>query len=762
MKKYFLVSILLLLGTMLGTATAQIITGKVTDPSRQPIDGATVVLQTPDSIFVEATITNADGTFLLNHQPAHYRLLFQHLLYEPQEKEGTGTDAGTFTLQPKDYALQEVVVQGERPLVTVEGSRLTYDMPQLTSQRLVTNAYEALKQLPGVIEQNDVLTLAGAGGVSLLLNGRPSSMTYEQLITLLKGMPASRVEKAEVMYSAPPQYHVRGAAINLVLKGYKPGEGGLQGEVNGEYKQQKEAGGNGGVTLAYTSPKIDLDFMYNLQSNYTRGYIDFIARHTVKEQIYDVNQVTDNEGRSLTHTLRVGGTYKFDKDNSLNLSYTTQFSPDKTGDSHSNGNISESFNHSQAHHQMHNAALYYTSGFGFQAGADYTYFTSTDTQDFFDRSPEEVETRFISCSDQYIDRWKIYADQHHTLSQNWTLNYGTSFTYVNNRNTQNYDLPEMQGNNLHSRIREYTYNVYAGFDKPFNSQWTLSASATIEYYQMQEYRKWAVYPTLQLNYMPSASHILQLSFSSDKTYPDYWDLSESTGYISGYEEVQGNPMLKPSTDYSLNLNYILKNKYIFSMAYDHELHRFDQLAYQSTERLALIYKTLNWDYQQSFSATAIIPFKIGNRAEGRATLQAEYHQAKCDNFFDISFNHSKWTCLGILQNNVTLSNHPDIRMELTGLYLSPSIQGSYALSHVWAVNAGIRWNSANQKAGLVLKADDIFNSMQGNIDIKLRNRGQYMDMHNNSYSRHIMLTFSYKFGSYKEKKHEAVDTSRFK
>ena len=142
-------------------------------------------------------------------------------------------------------------------------------MPQLTSQRLVTNAYEALKQLPGVIEQNDVLTLAGAGRVSLLLNGRPSSMTYEQLITLLKGMPASRVEKAEVMYSAPPQYHVRGAAINLVLKGYKPGEGGLQGEVNGEYKQQKEAGGNGGVTLAYTSPKIDLDFMYNLQSNYT-------------------------------------------------------------------------------------------------------------------------------------------------------------------------------------------------------------------------------------------------------------------------------------------------------------------------------------------------------------------------------------------------------------------------------------------------------------------------------------------------------------
>lgn len=49
-------------------------------------------------------------------------------------------------------------------------------------------------------------------------------------------------------------------------------------------------------------------------------------------------------------------------------------------------------------------------------------------------------------------------------------------------------------------------------------------------------------------------------------------------------------MLKPSTDYSANLNYILKNKYIFSLAYDYQPDLFQQLAYQSTERLALIYK----------------------------------------------------------------------------------------------------------------------------------------------------------------------------
>ena len=71
---------------------------------------------------------------------------------------------------------------------------------------------------------------------------------------------------------------------------------------------------------------------------------------------------------------------------------------------------------------------------------------------------------------------------------------------------------------------------------------------TGEYYKTARYHAWAAYPTTELTYVMTPAHILQLSFTSDKTYPSYWDLSESTGYISGYEEVQGNPMLKPSTE----------------------------------------------------------------------------------------------------------------------------------------------------------------------------------------------------------------------
>ena len=120
----------------------------------------------------------------------------------PNTKEQEA-NVGIITLTSKDYALNEVVVKGERPLVKVESGRLTYDMPQLTANKLVTNAYEAVKQLPGVIEQNDVLTLAGRSSVSLILNGVPSSMTYEQLIS--KNMRASRVERGCCTPSAAPR-----------------------------------------------------------------------------------------------------------------------------------------------------------------------------------------------------------------------------------------------------------------------------------------------------------------------------------------------------------------------------------------------------------------------------------------------------------------------------------------------------------------------------------------------------------------------------
>lgn len=87
MKKQIIIGTLLFLISLAGTATAQTISGKVTDAEAHPIDGATVILQSIDSTFVDALITDSTGCFRFNRQPAQYRLIFQHIYTPPANKK---------------------------------------------------------------------------------------------------------------------------------------------------------------------------------------------------------------------------------------------------------------------------------------------------------------------------------------------------------------------------------------------------------------------------------------------------------------------------------------------------------------------------------------------------------------------------------------------------------------------------------------------------------------------------------------------------
>ena len=47
--------------------------------------------------------------------------------------------------------LPEVMITGERPVVKAEQGKLVYDVPRLVSNLPVDNAYDAVKNLPGVV-----------------------------------------------------------------------------------------------------------------------------------------------------------------------------------------------------------------------------------------------------------------------------------------------------------------------------------------------------------------------------------------------------------------------------------------------------------------------------------------------------------------------------------------------------------------------------------------------------------------------------------
>ena len=252
-------------------------------------------------------------------------------------------------------------------------------------------------------------------------------------------------------------------------------------------------------------------------------------------------------------------------------------------------------------------------------------------------------------------------------------------------------------------------------------------------------------------------HTFQFSLSTDKAYPSYWDMQSSVSYLNGYTELWGTPGLKPMTNYNLNGSYILKQKYIFNLFFMHTPDYFIQTPYQSTDRLALIYKNTNWNYMQLWGANIILPFKTGNWLDSRLTVAGMQMRQRCDDFFDIPFNRKKWVFSAMLDN--TFKVNKNLAFELMGNVQTPVIQGTFDIESIFNLTAGLKWSFANDRMSLSARCNDILNT--GMPKTKVRFKGQDLDMNSAFYSRAFTLNLSYRFGGYKKKNLKEVDTSRF-
>lgn len=176
-------------------------------------------------------------------------------------------------------------------------------------------------------------------------------------------------------------------------------------------------------------------------------------------------------------------------------------------------------------------------------------------------------SRFSMVGGQRIERYSVYADQKHQLSKEWNLGYGVSYRFAKDRDFQTYSqvTGDIYTQDTYSDLKEQTAGFYVSLGRNYASGTSFSISATGEYYTIGNYHKWAVYPQASLTYLKTPKHIFQLSLSTDKTYPSYWDMQSSVGYLNGYTELWGTPGLKPMTAYNLNGSYILKQKYIFNL-----------------------------------------------------------------------------------------------------------------------------------------------------------------------------------------------------
>lgn len=758
----FIISAIFLL--CINAVYAQNITGIIVDKNNDPIEFATIVIQTTDSVFLNSTYTDSVGMFSTKTDVFPVLITVQHLMYETHQKKYDSGVIGSIQLDEKSQMLSEVSVIGEHPLVRVIDGKMTYNIPQLLAGKMASSIYDAVLELPGVRLQKGNIQLVGANNVAILINGKKTNMDESQLNNLLKNMPKERVREAEVMYSAPPQYHVRGAVINLVLDNEISDTRQLQGQINTLYDQGYYANFQGGATILYNTPKSSTDFLYSFGYNQTRTGQEIISRHLFDDQVFDIMQSDRGYSIKPTHTIRLGNDWQINEKNKISLAYTAEIQPWIRAFNSSRGTYSDSENKkiSDKPVQMHNIALNYTSGFGFSTGIDFTSYKNHTTQHYQERMEGKKDV-FDAHSKQDIRRFTFYVDQSHSLGKGWTLNYGTKFSFASDKSSQIYHSSashDWSGSNSDSQLNEYVYDLYAGFSKRFADNLSLNASLTGEYYKHKEIDYRSLFPMMEIAYTVNPVSVFQLSVSSDKAYPSYWEMQNTTSYLNGYTEIQGNTDLRPAKNYSSQLNYIWKNKYVFTLFANYTDDFFCQMPYQASDRLVLIYKTLNFNYSAKLGFNVMIPFRIGKVLESRFVLNGFYDKMKSDHYHDLSFTKDNLAVYTNLDNTFTISSQPNIKAELSGSYISRSIQGPMVISAMYRIDTGIKWTFNRNKAELSLKVNDVFNSWAPK-ELDLRYQTQNLRMEEIADSRRISLSFTYRFGDFKPKARKEVDRSRF-
>jgi hypothetical protein len=231
------------------------IQGTVIDSAtNQPMSFVTVALQNSKThAGVKSGLTKDDGTFVLKVAPDTYEAAFVFVGYKSKIilANGTGStiNLGRVLLSPSSSQLKEVAITSARPLMKQEVDRISYDV-QADPDSKALSALDMMRKVPLLsVDGNDNIQLKGSANYKILINGKESALVAKNPSDILKSMPATNIEKIEVITTPPAKYDAEGLAgiINIITK--KNADQGFNIGLNTRFNSVFGAGYNLNGTL---------------------------------------------------------------------------------------------------------------------------------------------------------------------------------------------------------------------------------------------------------------------------------------------------------------------------------------------------------------------------------------------------------------------------------------------------------------------------------------------------------------------------------
>ena len=213
-----------------------VITGTVTTNTNQPVPFSSITLTNlEDTSKVFGGLADEKGKFTIKITPGEYELVVDQAGFDSfvdLKSLLQSTSLGNIKIEQSSKELEEIVVEGKKPLYRVDLDKKVYDVSQDITAKTGTLS-DVMQNVPSVnVDVDGTVSLRGNENVKILVDGKPSAMLgINDTAEALKSIPADMVEKIEVVTNASARYESSGTAgiINIVTK--KNRKKGLIGSV---------------------------------------------------------------------------------------------------------------------------------------------------------------------------------------------------------------------------------------------------------------------------------------------------------------------------------------------------------------------------------------------------------------------------------------------------------------------------------------------------------------------------------------------------
>ncbi|WP_139298340.1 outer membrane beta-barrel protein [Pedobacter hartonius] len=640
------------------------------------------------------------------------------------------------------------------------------------------------------MNQNNSVTLNGASGALVMINGRQTYLQAEELAQLLKSVSASELKSIEIIKNPSAEYDAAGTGgiINLVLK--KSTADGFNGSINNGVGYGKTIKQNTNLNVNYRQGKLNLFGSYN--HNFGNYAMDYDNDRTTNGKVY-LNSNHDVDHRhSIGSTL--GADYAIDTTKTIGIVANANFlngigliTPLTNIYDQPTGQLLQVLRSQSSYPEQKTSR--YTTNLNYRykgnnrttldIDADYGTFDamtqnlSTNTY-YSPAGAFQSSNNFLVSNSRDIKLYAIKADYGFPLGEGRVVT-GAKFSDVNANNVFNqydangsmYVLDVSLSNTF--KYREQITAGYLKYELPVTADLNIDVGARLENthskgdLQPLEGNSQSatsvtrnylnIYPTAAITYKTKASGTYNLSFARRIDRPAYNDLNPFSYPVDELSYWKGNPFLQPQYANTLALQYSYK-KATLSASYTHTTNLSSQITEVSAGNI------IN-----------MVPRNIGEQDNLNLTLTQQVKLAKWWNlsFTGIGYrlentvgtaeygNYNLSRFAGTVNLQQTFNLPGQITAEAVSVVNSKNISGlnTYVKSNS-QIDLGLQKIVMKDRATLRLAVTDIFKKNKIITDTQLNN----LLLHTTyaGETRQVRLNFTYRFGNNKVKAQDSRES----